>query len=69
MQYFVGLLVACAVAVALGCGSGSGESCPIRCNDGWCSHAENRQGACSSHGGIAELAPTFASRMPTAPTQ
>lgn len=25
----------------------------IRCNDGTYSHAQNRQGACSSHGGIA----------------
>jgi len=29
-------------------GSGGG----IVCNDGWVSHAENRQGACSHHGGI-----------------
>lgn len=67
MRVFAGLLVACAMAVALGCGSE--ESCPIRCNDGWCSHAENRQGACSSHGGIADVAPSFTSRIPTAPTQ
>jgi hypothetical protein len=67
MKYLVGLALASAMAVALGCG-GDG-SCPLKCNDGWCSHAENRQGACSSHGGIAEASPNFANRIPTAPTQ
>ena len=31
---------------------GSGGGIGIPCNDGWVSHAQNRQGACSHHGGI-----------------
>ncbi|WP_083889014.1 DUF3761 domain-containing protein [Gordonia sp. KTR9] len=31
-----------------------GSPTGIRCNDGTYSHAENRQGACSRHGGIAD---------------
>ncbi|OQS41015.1 hypothetical protein B0T45_09275 [Chromobacterium haemolyticum] len=26
---------------------------PFSCRDGWVSHAQHRQGACSHHGGIA----------------
>ena len=65
MRFLAGLLVAGALAAVIGCGE---ESCPIRCNDGWCSHAENRQGACSSHGGIAFVSEGASAFSPTAPT-
>lgn len=45
--FFAALIVAIVMAA---CG---GSSCSgITCNDGWCSPAQNTQGACSSHGGI-----------------
>jgi|ERR1043165_4581653 endonuclease YncB( thermonuclease family) len=44
----VGALIGTGFLVRKYGGSGIG----ILCNDGWVSHAQNRQGACSHHGGI-----------------
>lgn len=44
-------LAALLIAGTVGC---DGLGCAIPCNDGTCSPATNRQGACSHHGGIAE---------------
>jgi hypothetical protein len=48
-SFFLAVAFACGLAACAG-----NDGCDgILCNDGFCSRAENRQGACSSHGGIA----------------
>jgi hypothetical protein len=59
-----GLALAAVVALTVtACGS---DDCSFVCADGWCSHAENSQGACSSHGGIARSQDGFSTT--TSPT-
>jgi hypothetical protein len=59
-----GLALAVVVALTVtACGS---DDCSFVCADGWCSHAENSQGACSSHGGIAKSQREF--HTATSPT-
>lgn len=42
------------VGIALvGCGGGNGSDDTVTCKDGWISHSKDKQGACSSHGGVA----------------
>ncbi|MRW82935.1 DUF3761 domain-containing protein [Pseudoduganella sp. FT26W] len=36
-----------------GCGGGNGGDDTVQCKDGWISHSKDKQGACSSHGGVA----------------
>jgi hypothetical protein len=66
-KFVIGTIVAIGMALgAAACSGGSGCD-GIVCNDGWCSHAANRQGACSSHGGIA-AGNFMVSSAPTAPS-
>lgn len=54
--YFVTLLVVLAVVVGGWLLLNSADSTPpphAICRDGWVSHSVNRQGTCSSHGGVA----------------
>jgi hypothetical protein len=47
------LCFALAATVALtGCGGGNDDSDTVTCKDGWVSHSKDKQGACSSHGGV-----------------
>lgn len=47
-------LVALIVLMLTGglCGCGGNEDA-VTCKDGWVSHSKDKQGACSSHGGVA----------------
>ena len=35
-----------------GCGGGGEDGDGVTCSDGWISSSKDKQGACSSHGGI-----------------
>ena len=47
------LYIALAASVTLmGCGGGNESDDTVVCKDGWVSHSKDKQGACSSHGGV-----------------
>lgn len=50
------LFLCCALAASFalsGCGGGGiDDSDTVICKDGWISHSKDKQGACSSHGGV-----------------
>ena len=49
---FLSFALAASVALS-GCGGGSvDDSDTVTCKDGWISHSKDKQGACSSHGGV-----------------
>ena len=52
------ILAICLILVASfalsACGGGGGDDGnTVTCKDGWISHSKDKQGACSSHGGVA----------------
>jgi hypothetical protein len=51
----ISLFVAIAIAAVLNsaCGGGGDNADDsVTCADGWVSHSKDKQGACSSHGGV-----------------
>ncbi len=48
------LLIIFFTSLASGCGGGGddGDGETVACNDGWISDSKDKQGACSSHGGL-----------------
>lgn len=46
------ILVLVAIACLTGCGAGSNSDGDL-CKDGWVTPSKGKQGACSSHGGLA----------------
>jgi len=46
-------LIAYISLTGCGGGGGGGDDDTVTCKDGWISHAKDKQGACSSHGGVA----------------
>ena len=47
------VLLLLAALLSTGCGGGGSDEYTVTCKDGWISHSKDRQGACSSHGGVS----------------
>ncbi len=45
-------LIVIFTSLASGCGGGGDDGETVICNDGWISDSKDKQGACSSHGGV-----------------
>lgn len=52
MKFLVSCFALIVSIVLTGCGGG-GDDDKVACKDGWISHSKDKQGACSSHGGVA----------------
>jgi hypothetical protein len=53
MKFIAICLAVVSLITLAGCGGGNGSDDTVQCKDGWISHSKDKQGACSSHGGVA----------------
>ncbi|UQV43406.1 DUF3761 domain-containing protein [Janthinobacterium lividum] len=51
-NFIFGIAIVISAAMT-GCGGGEVDSGSVKCKDGWISPSKDKQGACSSHGGVA----------------